>query len=266
MQVCKVGVMILDQRFLKRLNPTKRRFVQVRNRNLGHIARSKVIWEQSTWKACSHWRRTKHTNSCCPSTTKRTHSYSGSTSSYGRITFEVKWQDLEADSSTTMIKQAQPYTSEASWQVMIFGSANNTGDNNSGIDVKSDLTASGVINYQTSTIVAGFWILVEYQRYRGLPLLSNRYLRAPIRSMVQELYFIEIDKCCRNSMLVLLAKTHQWASIGNTRAGRPGASIRQPCSSHTPWCWSSLGVPPDLYLVRQVFDVLQLVFCINRHM
>jgi hypothetical protein len=27
-----------------------------------------------------------------------------------------------------------------------------------------------------------------------------------------------------------------------------------------------LGVPPDLYLVRKVFDVLQLVSCINRHM
>jgi hypothetical protein len=25
-------------------------------------------------------------------------------------------------------------------------------------------------------------------------------------------------------------------------------------------------VPPDLYLVRKVFDVLQLVSCINRHM
>jgi hypothetical protein len=26
-----------------------------------------------------------------------------------------------------------------------------------------------------------------------------------------------------------------------------------------------LGVPPDLYLIRKVFDVLQLVSCINRH-
>jgi hypothetical protein len=25
-------------------------------------------------------------------------------------------------------------------------------------------------------------------------------------------------------------------------------------------------MPPDLYLVRKVFDVLQLVSCINRHM
>jgi hypothetical protein len=24
-------------------------------------------------------------------------------------------------------------------------------------------------------------------------------------------------------------------------------------------------VPPDLYLIRKVFDVLQLVSCINRH-
>jgi hypothetical protein len=27
-----------------------------------------------------------------------------------------------------------------------------------------------------------------------------------------------------------------------------------------------IGVPPDLYLVRKVFDMLQLVSCINRHM
>jgi hypothetical protein len=29
---------------------------------------------------------------------------------------------------------------------------------------------------------------------------------------------------------------------------------------------SLMGVPPDLHLVRKVFDVLQLVSCINRHM
>jgi hypothetical protein len=33
---------------------------------------------------------------------------------------------------------------------------------------------------------------------------------------------------------VLPAKTHRRALTGNTRAGRPGASIRRPCSSHAP--------------------------------
>jgi hypothetical protein len=36
------------------------------------------------------------------------------------------------------------------------------------------------------------------------------------------------------SSLVLSAKTHRRALTGNMRAGRPGASIRQPCSSHAP--------------------------------
>jgi hypothetical protein len=35
-------------------------------------------------------------------------------------------QDLEAYFLTTMIKQESTCTSEASWQVMMFGSANNT--------------------------------------------------------------------------------------------------------------------------------------------
>jgi hypothetical protein len=33
---------------------------------------------------------------------------------------------------------------------------------------------------------------------------------------------------------LLLAKTHRRASTGNTRAGRPVASIHRPCSSHAP--------------------------------
>jgi hypothetical protein len=65
--------------------------------------------------------------------------------------------------------------------------------------------------------------------------------------------------------VVLSAKTHRRALTDNTRARRPGASIRRPCNSQATWCWDSLGMSPDLYLVSKVFDVLQLVSCINRH-
>jgi hypothetical protein len=82
----------------------------------------------------------------------------------------------------------------------------------------------------------------------------------PSSFLVHPLPFVNLET------RLLSAKTHRRASIGNMRARRLGASIRRPYSSHVPWGWSSLGVPPDLYLVKKVFDVLQLVSYINRHM
>jgi hypothetical protein len=58
-----------------------------------------------------------------------------------------------------------------------------------------------VREYQTRTIVAGFRQRVEYHRRRGLLLLSNGYSRDFIRSMVQEICFIEVDERCWNSEL-----------------------------------------------------------------
>jgi hypothetical protein len=46
-----------------------------------------------------------------------------------------------------------------------------------------------------------------------------------------------VAETCSSSLvlsLLLSAKTHQQALTGNTRAGRPGASIHLPCSSHAP--------------------------------
>jgi hypothetical protein len=71
----------------------------------------------------------------------------------------------------------------------------------------------------------------------------------------------DVTSVATSSPVVLATCCPQWASTDNTIV----ESIHRPCSSHAPRGWSSLGVPPDLYLIRKVFDVLQLVFCINRH-
>jgi hypothetical protein len=61
-----------------------------------------------------------------PKENQYAHSRGGYMSSYRRRIFDAKRQNLEADSSTASIRQASPYTSEASWQVEMIGSANNT--------------------------------------------------------------------------------------------------------------------------------------------
>jgi hypothetical protein len=95
---------------------------------------------------------------------------------------------------------------------------------------------------------------------RGIPTGASKRMEG--RTSVKASSIVDEER----TEVVLSAKTHRRVSTCNMRAGRPGASICWPCSSHAPWGWCSLGVPPDLYLVRKVFDVFQLVSCINRHM
>jgi hypothetical protein len=71
--------------------------------------------------------------------------------------------------------------------------------------------------YEIGTFVAGLWPRVELQRYKGLPLLSNGYSRVHIRSMVQEICFIEIDKHCWNSVLDRLEWTDYFKKITKIR-------------------------------------------------
>jgi hypothetical protein len=86
--------------------------------------------------------------------------------------------------------------------MMVFGSTTNTWKRQILVSM-SNLTwlQAAVRKYEFGIIVAGFRPRVDQQEYRGLPLLSNGYSCALIRSMVQEICFIEVDKCCWNSVL-----------------------------------------------------------------
>jgi hypothetical protein len=153
MQVGKVGLMILDWKFKKSLNPTKRKLAQVRDCNLNHITRSKGRWEQPTHKAYSYWRRMEGTHSC-----------GGSTSSYGRRLLMT----IDAISGPTLQLQRQNKNTHTllkhpdKWRCLALPTI--PGKDISGIDVKSDLTTSCSqknTKHKTSTIVAGFWPRAE---------------------------------------------------------------------------------------------------------
>jgi hypothetical protein len=173
-------------------------FVQSRDGNFDHIMRSEGRWEQSTQKACGHrgepicafarwmdiilWK-----NSWCQLTWSRGRLFNHNDKTRIAIDF---WSIVESS-------DVRLYQQHLEMTLLVL---------------TSDLTwpRAAVRKYKTDTIVAGFWPWVEYQRYRRLPSVSHGYSHTFIQQMVQEICFIEVDKCCWNSMLA------DWSELTNS--------------------------------------------------
>jgi hypothetical protein len=110
--------------------------------------------------------------------------------------FDTNWQDLDADFSTITIKQEYLYTSEASWPVMMFSSANNTWNwhfwywHQVYLDCEQQLENMKLVLLRLDSGQ-------ELNRKDIEGFIG--YSRAFIRPMVQEICLLEVDKCCWNS-------------------------------------------------------------------
>jgi hypothetical protein len=151
--------------------------------------RFKGGWEQSTQKPCGQWGGINMRIHADGQHHLMEEELLGPTDKISRLTFQPqRWN-----------KNSRKLKHHSKWRGLALPTSFE--NDNSDTDIKSDLTTSSsqrIRNWHyCSCIMTKSWI----PRYIGLPSLSNGYLHTFIRSMVQEICFIEVDECYWNSVL-----------------------------------------------------------------